>query len=175
MPRVEAEKLPEGPKARELLLQAQAWPLAREIHARWERPAPVRTYELPLYVRVEVKLTLDPEQWHAGFLSVQERELPAELYADLREVSPQAVLRDLYRPVREFYVTPEEIEGTAVHNQMPKIFREMRQARRLDERIDVEMLTKVVRESQLRRRAFLASPWQPVKPDDEPRTPIHGL
>src|SRR4051812_20061084 len=78
----------------------------------WGRAVPERDYSLPAFVRTEMKLHLDPGEWGAGFLQVHERELPPELFADLREQTPQATLRDLYRPVQDFYVTPVEIEGS---------------------------------------------------------------
>jgi len=60
---------------------------------------------------------LDPVAWGAGFLQVHERELPPELFADLREKTPQATLRDLYRPVQDFFVmTPAELAAALYHD-----------------------------------------------------------
>src|SRR5262245_8848725 len=47
------------------------------------------------------RMHLDPEAWKTGFVRVEERELPPELYRDLKELTPQALLRDLYRPERQ--------------------------------------------------------------------------
>src|SRR5258708_7893443 len=65
--------------------------------ARRRAPELVRDPSLPRAIGLRVHV--EPEAWGAGYLAVHERELPPELYADLRELSPQALLRDLHRPV----------------------------------------------------------------------------
>ena len=160
---------PDEPRARDVLAQARFWSLADEIVARQGRFPPVRTYALPLYVNVEVKLNIDPVAWNTGFLAVHEADLPPELFADLRELTPQALLRDLHRPVKEFFVTPEVIEGTDLSYFLVRALRAARRARTLEARPQVSSLTRKVRDEQLRRRAFLATKWEPWKSDDAPR------
>ena len=60
------------------------------------------------------KLHLEPDDWRAGFLRAdRERDIPMELQNDLRENMPQALLRDLYRPVHEErWIERELVEGT---------------------------------------------------------------
>src|SRR4051812_2451632 len=41
---------------------------------------------------------LEASDWGAGFLAVHEIDLPHEVYSNLKENAPQALLRDLYRP-----------------------------------------------------------------------------
>src|SRR5205823_967357 len=69
-----------------------------------------RDWSVPVNVR-EPKLHVEPEGWRAGYLRVgEEREIPMQLQNDLRENMPQALLRDLFRPVREKrWVEREEI------------------------------------------------------------------
>ena len=87
---------------------------ARRLSAhdtRGERLA--RAWTMPSRVR-PVRRLLDPADWRTGFLRVEgEREIPQELQTDLHENAPQALLRDLYRPVRaEAWVEREIVEGT---------------------------------------------------------------
>lgn len=48
------------------------------------------------------ELHVDPATWRTGFVSVErEVDIPQELKRDLQELTPQAILRDLHRPVRQ--------------------------------------------------------------------------
>ena len=110
--------------------------------------------------------------WHEVQDGVHERQLPAELYADMRERTPQAVLRDLYRPVREFYMTPEEVEGTGLRGLLRDAYGLLRAAQSRDELPHVDSLLRDVVEAQQRRRKLMAERWLPVK--EEPRNQAKG-
>jgi hypothetical protein len=118
------------------------------------------------------KTHLDPADWRAGFLRAErERDIPTELQSDLRENLPQALLRDLYRPVHEVgFVERELVEGTADRGGFAAM-REARAARRVAPLPRVESLTRAVREYQAWRRALVAERWQPYRRDDE-REPL---
>ena len=173
MARTDEPELPTGTLARELFAEPAAWPLL-PLADRWERGRPlVAPRELPRYVRTEVKLTVDADRWRIGFLAVHERELGGELFASLREQVPQALLRDLHRPVREFFATPEVVEGSE-WRRVEAAYSELRAAARFRPELPtVEPLTRAVREEQQRRRAFLDERWAPIKPDDAPRAGIN--
>jgi hypothetical protein len=158
------------PKARALLARPEELHVVDDIEARWSRRLAFE-HSLPLYARTEMPLNLDPDRWSFG-VEVREAELPPELFADLRELTPQALLRDLHRPVKEFFVTPEPLEGTQAIGRMDDELARVRESRKLEALPVVEPLTGAVREEQERRRAFLAAPWKPLRPDDAPRDKV---
>ncbi len=133
---------------------------------RGERLA--RDWSLPVRLRAP-RLHLEPEAWGAGYLRAdREREIPMQLTNDLRETMPQALLRDLYRPVREDrWVERELVDGS--DRGGIALLQEVREARKPPPLPRVASLTGVVREHQAWRRALLAERWQPFKRDDEPR------
>lgn len=129
-----------------------------------------RVPSLPTFAR-EPKLHLSPSDWRIGYLQVREREIPSELQEDLRALMPQALLRDLFRPVHEigwFERTP--IEG--IDRGGIAALAEARAARRPPERVRVEPGTRAVRAYQTWRRELLAERWKPLLGDDEPRRPV---
>jgi hypothetical protein len=132
----------------------------------------VREFALPLWLR-EQKTHLDPRDWGAGYLAVHDHEPSHRLLADLREVAPQALLRDLYRPERVIRpVHLEHHEGTALDYGGRAGVREARAARERQPLPRVEPLVGEVLRERERRRRLLAEPWQPALPDDAPRRSI---
>jgi hypothetical protein len=130
-----------------------------------------REPSLPTFVR-QPKLHLEPSDWGAGYLQVSEREIPSELQQDLRQLMPQALLRDLYRPVHEIgWIERAIVEGTGDRGGALAMA-EARAARTRPERVHVEPGTRVVRAYQIWRRELYAERWQPILGDDEPRTPV---
>jgi hypothetical protein len=130
-----------------------------------------REPSLPRFVR-EHKLRLEPSDWGAGYLQVREREIPSELQQDLHELMPQALLRDLYRPVHELgFIERAIVEGTGDRGGV-QAMAAARAARTRPERTYVEPGTRVVRAYQIWRRELYAERWQPILGDDEPRTPV---
>jgi hypothetical protein len=159
----------EEPTGRALLEQGIDFPMRHHIE-RWQRREMLKPRDPPVFTRPAMPTTVEPERWSHG-IEVHERELPPELFQDLRERTPQALLRDLHRPVMQFFVELQLIEGTEVIGQLSEEFHKVRRARNREARPHVEPTVVVFGEAQRRRRAFLAQPWQPVIPDDQPR---HG-
>jgi hypothetical protein len=126
-----------------------------------------RDWSVPVNVR-EPKLHVEPEGWRAGYLRVgEEREIPMQLQNDLRQNMPQALLRDLYRPVHENrWVEREQIEGTGDRGGVAAM-QAVRDARKRPELPRVESLGLAVREYQAWRRRMMAERWLPFRPDDQ--------
>ena len=124
---------------------------------------------VPMRVRPAMATSLEPQVWGAGFLRVEERELPPQLHADLRLNAPQAFLRDLFRPVREFFAVLEPVEGTRLLGAWQEATQEARAARTRAEIPRIEPTPDEVAARQAWRRRFLAEPWTPFRPDDAPR------
>ena len=128
-----------------------------------------RDWSMPVRARPP-RLHVEPADWRAGFLRAdRERDIPTELTSDLHENMPQALLRDLYRPVHEErWIERELVEGTGDRGGFG-VMREVREARRPRPLPRVESMLRAVREYQNWRRALVAERWQPIKRDDEPR------
>ena len=133
----------------------------REHERRGERLT--RDWSLPVRVRAP-RLNVEPEAWRAGYLRAdREREIPVELASDLRECMPQALLRDLYRPVREErWIERELVEGTGDRGGFAAM-QEVREARKPPPLPRIDSALRAVREYQAWRRALLAERWQPIK------------
>ncbi len=121
----------------------------------------------------EVKLHVEPRDWRTGFLSNERREredLPPEMFADLRELTPQAKLRDLYRPIMESRWIDREprFEPIAPGRWLD----EARAAQRREPLPRVAPLVREVVAEQRRHRQLLDERWEAAKRDDEPRTAI---
>ena len=98
-----------------------------------------------------------------------ERDIPVELQNDLRQNMPQALLRDLYRPVHEErWVEREVVEGTGDRGGVAAM-QAVRDARKVPELPRVEPIVRAVLEYQAWRRQLLAERWQPFRPDPEPQ------
>jgi hypothetical protein len=135
------------------------------------RPEIVREHVLPTFAR-EPRHHLDPADWRAGFLAVHEGGPPPDVLEALREQTPQAHLRDLYRPVYSEAPVPLELNAVPLDPGGREAYAEVRGA------LVRTPLPQVVRSVELvvdRRdawRAFLAEPWQPFLRDDEPRRDV---
>lgn len=131
-----------------------------------------REPSLPTWAR-NPRLHLEPSDWRAGYLAVRgEYDVPFELQQDLHRLMPQALLRDLYRPVHEErWIEREIIEGTGDRTGVQSLA-EARAARRPPPLPRVEPGTRAVRAYQTWRRALLAERWQPILGDDEPRRKV---
>jgi hypothetical protein len=163
--------LPTGPSAKSQLDDPRQWPLLDAVAARWDGRSLVQDIGLPPIVELNVKLTVDLDQWRTGFLAVREFDPPPHLISMIREVAPQALLRDLHRPVLEFYFAPEVREGS-YRPPLTEAYRTIRAAQVREPRPEIEPITRVVREQQERRRKFLAEQWRPIKSDDVARDRI---
>lgn len=123
----------------------------------------------------EPSLHVDPAAWGAGYLvEPRERDVPPELLGDLRELSPQALLRDLHRPVRPETFVEREPLAENVDPGGRQAYADAKAAIALArEPLPVIVPTvRLVAEEQARRRAWLAETWQPHLRDDEPRPEV---
>lgn len=135
----------------------------------------VRDFAVRTWAR-EPTLHVDPAAWNTGYLKVRERDdLPDQLFADLRERMPQALLRDLHRLVmEERWVQREVIEGSAVDRGGFSALAEARAARTRPPLPRLESSTGAVRAYQRWRRDLVRERWQAAMSDDEPRNPSRG-
>jgi hypothetical protein len=131
-------------------------------------------WNIPINLR-NPRLHVEPEDWGAGqLLVVRERDsFSPEMQADLHELTPQASLRDLYRPVHASVWIERELRADTLDPGGRRSLAEARAAQRRDPLPRVRPLVREVVAEQARRRALLAERWQPAKPDDEPRTKIY--
>ena len=159
------------PRAREVV-SSEGAPIF-DVAARWETAlTPQVALSLPLYVATTMPSHLDPADWGAGFLAVHERELPPQLFADLREVTPQALLRDLHRPVEEFRATPLELEGTRLVGRWTEGVEDLKKAKERQVLPLIESSLFDVQAEQVRRRALVEEDWKPLLDDEAPRKSI---
>jgi hypothetical protein len=169
-----AEPVPEPdpdlePRALEFLSRPGAPVLDQS--ARWES-LPLPDYELHLQVQPTMALRLDPTGFGILDTSARERDLPAELPSDLRALTPQALLRDLHRPVLKFEARLEPREGSELLGRWQEARGEFLAALRREPIPWVEGSVVAVTGDLLRRRALHTVPWQPHLPDEAPRREI---
>ena len=153
------------PRAREVVAAGLA---VDDPARRWEQ---VRHHDFSLapIAPPTIELHVEPEAWHLRSLAITEREIPGELISDLRQCAPQALLRDLHRPVRQFFAEREEVEGSKGLGAWRDAADLVRAARVLPERPDVGSSLHAMRDRRDERRALLAEPWQPLLDDAAPR------
>jgi len=167
----EKEEEPTPALARDVFEQVADRRVIDPLFAR-ETARVAREHDLPIRLR-EPRTHLDPAEWRAGYLAVHERELPPQLLEDLKQLSPQALLRDLYRPVwKPEPVVLELQEELRLDFGARRASAEARSARSREPLPRVEPGAAVMVEEQARRRQVLAEPWQAQLPDDAPRKPI---
>lgn len=150
-------------------------PAILERTARYEQPAQPLSAELsrplsrerpPLRLHVD-----DPRRWYAGYLAVRgEYERPYELRRDLEERVPQALLRDMLRPVYKFpLVERERIARSLPLEEARAALREsMAQLREPPPEV-VSAGLLMEQERRGLRRLLREEPWQPQLADDAPR------
>jgi hypothetical protein len=116
------------------------------------------------------KVHVEPEAWGAGYLrEPRDYDPPIQLIDDLRQRSPQSLLRDLYRPVHEVrWYQFEPIEGTALKPFSG--FDEARQKRSVELIAPrVEPIVRTVIAFLFWRIGMMKERWEPFLPDDAPR------
>jgi hypothetical protein len=111
-----------------------------------------------------------PEDWGAGYLrEPREVDTPINLLSDLHQLSPQSLLRDLFRPEYQlFWHRFEPIEGTT--REPLKAIEEARQLRRVPMMAPrVEPIVRTVMAFMYWRIGMMRERWEPMLPDDSPR------
>lgn len=179
-PEEEEEEEPPPPPQPE-----RAWrttpPELLAVSLRWEKLRVLGDMEPPkLYIREE-KVHIDLDKWGLEKLSaieaggpITEHYRPADISDCLGTKSPQALLRDLFRPVKKYGVTDHDFIVTGyTPGDMAKESIEIGVAGRLKIASTLppplEASVALV-EEQTRRRAFVASEWKipPKKVYDGP-------
>ncbi len=163
-----SEALPSGERPEPLLAKqvlqhvASHWIMNRMERFRRIQPRHVaqRLSHAP-----EPRLHLDPAEWRTGFLNVRDYDPPQELLNDLREVAPQALLRDLFRPESEYANSWERQEPRDIAGI--EGMRWARASRVRDPLPHISSGLTVVRQMQEHRRRFLQERWKPITPDDK--------
>ena len=121
----------------------------------------------------EARQLLVPRDWYAGYLGVRDEfQAPWELRKDLRERVPQALLRDLFRPV--WQERPREWEPVETGAGLPdkdqscraEVMARVRERRSLPE---LSLSMDAMRDAQRDWRRLREEPWQPKLRDDAPR------
>jgi hypothetical protein len=159
------------PRARDRLSEVDARLVhlfERHLHARMARDLGV-----PLRVR-EPALHVDPAEWRTGFLAVREYEVPWELEQDLHQMTPQALLRDLFRPVYQLFWHEREQQFTLDWGGRRAVA-DARAAQRREPRPELEFSTVAMSEELERHRTLLRERWQAILPDDAPRKEVTVL
>jgi hypothetical protein len=166
------DALPGEPVAQELLGRPALFPLA-EIATRFDPGRLTYLRPMPTWVRTEMRLAVDPEGWALRSAAESaEYDVPPELHIGLQQQVPQALLRDLHRPVQHFDLVGMELREGSEWRRLDEAYEEMRQGQLREPLPRVEPLTRAVREEQARRHTFFTERWQPFKPDDAPRDVI---
>lgn len=124
------------------------------------------------YVR-EQRTHLEPEDWGAGYLSVSERERPPEVWSDLNEVTPQALLRDLHRPVRSTEPVERELQDIPTIGELARVHSEILAAMQDHRFPEYTPASTYVDALSVVRARWMSEPWLPYLDDDEPRREIH--
>jgi hypothetical protein len=152
-------------------LEAIVDPELLAIVAGRARPEIAREHGLMTFAR-EPRNHLDPADWGAGFLAVREGGPPPEVLEALREQTPQAHLRDLYRPVYSEAPVALELNAMPIDSGGREAYAEVRAALVREPLPQVVCSLERVAERRDAWRAFLATPWQPFLRDDEPRRDV---
>jgi hypothetical protein len=162
----------DAPKAGDTYAQLADPRIIEAVERRANRRG-AREWKPPVSPR-EPRLHVNPEDWRAGgLLEVREREgFAPELKADLHELTPQASLRDLYRPVHVSRWVEREPRAEDLDPGGRRWLADARAAQRLEPVPRIVPLVRDVVAEQARRRAMLAERWLPAKRDDEERTPF---
>ena len=135
-----------------------------ELHPMLPRPR-----ELPRALREMTTRFDNPlRDWHVGYLSVNDVDIPAELASDLKESVPQSILRDIFRPTTrfDFMLEPQHLLDDPRGEQA---LAEGKQALVRDPLPTIESGVAAMVRERRRRRRFVARPWQTMLSDDSPR------
>jgi hypothetical protein len=139
---------------------------------RQERQASrlVREPSLPTWAG-ELPYHLDERDWNTGFLDVHDYNILPELISETHQNAPQALLRDLYRPQRDFYWPEWELMvrldrgGAEAHKD----------ALAAQKREAIEYIPPLLPEMTQQAREWrqvVDERWKPFLDDSEPRKSV---
>lgn len=157
-------------------IRRDADPLVLKRISRWEAHGmlPGRTSSeppppLPMAIRPQPTRFDRLADWYCGYLGVRDDyEVPYETQQDLKKCVPQAILRDIYRPVKESTIEWESHDFDIDRGGL----RAMAEAKKALQRDPLPRLVSslwIVAAEQRRQRRFRATPWQAVRADSAPR------
>ncbi len=135
---------------------------------RWDREWHGPLTPLKLGIENVPRTSLEPEGW--GLRDMEPREVlrPQDLVDALKQRMPQALLRDLHRPVRPVVRPPGEHHYE--HDPAGVIALKSAKMAQLREALPtVDPLVREVVALQTWRRALLREPWKPYLDDEAPR------
>jgi hypothetical protein len=144
---------------------------------RWLQPRLLPAREVPQALRPQ-KTHFDDvlHGWHVGYLAVREGgEPPHELRQDLAQRVPQAILRDIYRPVRRQTFVERTVHETERDPGGQRALAEAKKGLEREPIPEIESSVVAMIVELRRRRRLRARTWLPYRPDDAPRfhTPQH--
>lgn len=114
---------------------------------------------------------ITPESWGLRPIEFQDRMIwNSELMGDLKQLAPQALLRDLFRPVRDGMRYPQQ--PTDIPTPQALLAERMPAVEIMKREPLPEVCSSVIAmdESEQHRRFLYEEQWQPPKDDSEPRT-----
>jgi hypothetical protein len=164
--------LPESsePRARNTYQTTADRRLLARIERHYDDTRFFQRFELPVYYR-EPTLHLEPERWNTGYLQVHDYFIPHELEQDLHALTPQSLLRDLYRPVRDNYWVEREVLVSLDWGGREAMV-EARGMKRREARPTVEPGSAFMLEVRRLWRELVNMKWAPTLPDDQERKKV---
>ena len=157
-------------------IRKDADPLLLRHLRRWEehRMLPERLSTepprpLPMAIRPQPTHFDRLADWYCGYLGVrQEHETSYETQQDLKRAVPQAILRDIYRPVKQHTIEWEHA-GVDIDPGGRRAMAEAKAAQKREPLPAPVSALAVVAAEQRRQRRLRATPWQAQRPDSAPR------
>lgn len=124
---------------------------------------------LPMAIRPQPTHFDRLADWYCGYLGVRgEYEPEYEMQEDLKRAVPQAILRDIYRPVKEPYFDWERLD-VEVDRGGQRALAEAKQAQKRQPLPTITSGLEIIVAAQRRQRRFLATPWSAWYADSAPR------
>ena len=157
-------------------IRRDADPLVLKRISRWEdhgmlpsRKSTAPPPPLPMAIRPQPTHFDRLADWYCGYLGVrQEYETSYETQQDLKRAVPQAILRDIYRPVKQHTVDWEPA-GIDIDPGGRRALAEAKAAQKREPLPAPVSALEVFAAEQRRQRRLRATPWQAQRPDSAPR------
>jgi hypothetical protein len=134
-------------------------------------PDIARTHSLPTYAG-ELPFHLDPAVWRTGFLSVEDGGAPLALREAMNELTPQSLLRDLFRPEYSEAPVPLDLQELPLDPGGRRAYAELHAALAREPVPVLPRSVHLLAEEREKWRTFLREPWQPFLRDDQPRKEV---